>query len=151
MLYLNAAIFEKDHILTKDNIEMMFQVNYLAQFYLTRLLMPCLLVVKFSRIIILGCESHRGADLHKSDISTTHLNISKSDFNGLQQYCNSKLCSILFANEMNRRLHILNYGIFFYIYLNYMNKNIFFSEIICKSCHPGNLVSISAFNLFELY
>ncbi len=58
MLYLNAAIFEKDHILTKDNIEMMFQVNYLAQFYLTRLLMPCLLVVKFSRIIILGCESH---------------------------------------------------------------------------------------------
>ena len=33
MLYLNAAIFEKDHILTKDNIEMMFQVNYLAQFY----------------------------------------------------------------------------------------------------------------------
>lgn len=102
MLYLNAAIFEREYTLSKDNIEIMFQVNYLAQFYLARLLMDSLLLAKNSRIIVLSCESHRGGDFNKSDISSSHLNVSKADFNFLQAYCNSKLCCILFANEMNR-------------------------------------------------
>ena len=54
MLYLNAAIFERDHKLSKDNVEMMFQVNFLAQFYLTRLLMTNLNNVKNARIIIIS-------------------------------------------------------------------------------------------------
>ena len=115
MLYLNAAIFERDHKLSKDNVEMMFQVNFLAQFYLTRLLMTNLNNVKNARIIIISCESHRGADLSKTNISSSQLNISKSEFNFLQVYCNTKLCCILFANEMNRRLNILNSGINFFV------------------------------------
>ena len=102
LLYLNAAVFEKEHTLSKDNIEIMFQVNYLSQFYLARLMISCLVLTKNSRIIVLSCESHRGGDLNKSDISSSHLNVSKTDFNFLQAFCNSKLCCILFANEMNR-------------------------------------------------
>ncbi len=59
MLFLNAAIFTTDHCYTEDNIETMFQVNYLAQFYLTRLLIKNLENTKDSRVIILSCESHR--------------------------------------------------------------------------------------------
>ena len=102
MLYLNAAVLETEYALSKDNIEIMFQVNYLSQFYLARLLISSLLLTKNSRIIVMSCESHRGGDLNKSDISSSHLNISKADFSFLQAFCNSKLCCILFANEMNR-------------------------------------------------
>jgi len=38
MLFLNAAVFESDYKCSQDNIELMFQVNYLAHFYLSRLL-----------------------------------------------------------------------------------------------------------------
>jgi len=51
MLFLNAA--------SQDNIELMFQVNYLAHFYLSRLLFENLRNSEESRIIIIGCESHR--------------------------------------------------------------------------------------------
>ena len=36
MLFLNAATFETEHSHTSDGLETTFQVNYLAQFYLTR-------------------------------------------------------------------------------------------------------------------
>ena len=110
MLYLNAATFERDHKLSKDNVELMFQVNHLAQFYLARLLIPIMSETKNSRIIVISCESHRGADLNKGTINANQLNISKSDFNFLQVYCNTKLCNILFAYELNRRLNLLNSG-----------------------------------------
>lgn len=127
MLYLNAAIFERDHKLSKDNIELMFQVNFLAQFYLTRLLMPILKATKNARVVVIACESHRGADLNKGTINANQLNTSKNDYNFLQVYCNTKLLNILFANELNRRLNILN------------------SDVICKSCHPGNLLPTKLF------
>jgi NAD(P)-dependent dehydrogenase (short-subunit alcohol dehydrogenase family) len=59
MLFLNAAVFENDYKCSQDNIELMFQVNYLAHFYLSRLLFENLRNSEESRIIIIGCESHR--------------------------------------------------------------------------------------------
>lgn len=59
MLFLNAAIFEVEHKLTENNLETMFQVNYLSQFYLTRLLMNHILNASYARIIIVSCESHK--------------------------------------------------------------------------------------------
>lgn len=59
MLFLNAAVCETDHKLTEDNLEMMFQVNHLAQFYLARLLTHSLLATPEARIVILACEAHR--------------------------------------------------------------------------------------------
>lgn len=62
MLFLNAAIFEPNYTLTDNEIELMFQVNYLAQFYLTRLLLDVLLSTTKARIIVMSCESHRLID-----------------------------------------------------------------------------------------
>ena len=59
ILILNAAVFETDHKLTDDNLETMFQVNYLSQFYLTRILLENLLKSQDSRIVLVSCESHR--------------------------------------------------------------------------------------------
>ena len=59
LLILNAATFELDYKCSQDNLEMMYQVNYLSQFYLTRLLMANLREAKDARIIAIGCESYR--------------------------------------------------------------------------------------------
>jgi NAD(P)-dependent dehydrogenase (short-subunit alcohol dehydrogenase family) len=59
MLFLNAAICETEHKLTDDNLEIMFQVNYLSQFYLARLLTPTLMSTSNSRLVIISCEAHR--------------------------------------------------------------------------------------------
>ena len=59
MLFLNAAIFEPNYTMSDNGIELMFQVNYLAQFYLTRLLLDNLINTPKSRIIVISCESHR--------------------------------------------------------------------------------------------
>ena len=59
MLFLNAATFETEHKLSKDNLEIMFQVNYLSQFYLARLLMDTMLQTVDSRLIVISCEAHR--------------------------------------------------------------------------------------------
>lgn len=64
ILILNAATFETDYKCTQDNLEMMYQVNYLSQFYLTRLLIANLREAKDARIIAIGCESHRFDFMH---------------------------------------------------------------------------------------
>lgn len=59
MLFLNAAVCETEYKLTEDNMEMMFQVNHLAQFYLARLLTRPILNTADSRVVVLSCEAHR--------------------------------------------------------------------------------------------
>ena len=59
MLFLNAAILEMNWNQTEDHLETMFQVNYLSQFYLARLLMKNLMSSPNSRIVVLSSESHR--------------------------------------------------------------------------------------------
>jgi retinol dehydrogenase-12 len=109
MLFLNAATFELEYKVSKDNLELMFQVNYLAQFYLTRLLLNNLLSSDHSRVVVISCEAHRGGDLTKFTISVEQLSApDRSAFHFLQTYCNAKLCSVLFAHELNRRLNKAN-------------------------------------------
>jgi WW domain-containing oxidoreductase len=128
MLFLNAAIFEPNHTLTDNGLEIMFQVNYLSQFYLTRLLLDNLINTPQSRIIVISCESHRyaslveevnfedfltyfrGSNLSRKDISLSKLNLPNSEFDLLQVYCNTKMCNILFSKELHRRLIKLSGG-----------------------------------------
>lgn len=57
MLILNAGVFGLPYGKTIDGYERTFQINHLAQFYLTLLLRP--LLVTGSRVVILSSESHR--------------------------------------------------------------------------------------------
>jgi hypothetical protein len=64
----------------------------------------------------------RGSNLSRKDIGMSKLNTSNNDFSLLQVFCNTKLCNILFANELNRRLVKVS------------------ADVKCYSCHPGNLL-----------
>ena len=45
--------------MTEDNLEQTFQVNHLAHFYLTRLLVNVLMESAPARVIVVSSESHR--------------------------------------------------------------------------------------------
>merc|ERR1719186_978856 len=58
-LVLNAGLYTQVHSITRDGWETMMQVNYLAQFYLTNLLLKHLLASSSPRVVMLTSESHR--------------------------------------------------------------------------------------------
>ena len=59
ILILNAGVFAMPYLLTEDCYETTFQVNYLAQFYLTMLLEEPIHHCKKARVVIVSSESHR--------------------------------------------------------------------------------------------
>ncbi|KAK7066854.1 hypothetical protein SK128_006834 [Halocaridina rubra] len=102
ILILNAGVFGLPHSLTEDGIETIFQVNHLAQFYLTLLLLPLLEKSPPTRIVFVAAECHRFATLNADNIEET-LSPHKAAYSPLTVYCNSKLCNVLMALEMQRR------------------------------------------------
>lgn len=83
---------------TVDGIERTFALNHLAYFLLTRLLLERLKASGSSRIVIVASEAHRGVGLDFDDLQNAR------DYDGWTAYRRSKLCNILFARELARRL-----------------------------------------------
>ncbi|XP_054719522.1 WW domain-containing oxidoreductase-like [Uloborus diversus] len=122
MLILNAGVFALPHSLTEDGFETTFQVNYLSHFYMVKLLTPKLIESAPCRVVVLSSESHRFSTITKDNISEEYLSPStNARFVSMMAYNDSKLCNLLFSNELNRRLS---------------DKNVFSNAV-----HPGNLVS----------
>ena len=99
---------------SKQGIELTFAVNHLAHFYLVNILIGLIKNKKESRLIITSSDVHdpkssggnigKKAGLNnlvnfKEEISGKYLN-----FNSDRAYKNSKLCNILFAKELSKRL-----------------------------------------------
>lgn len=130
ILILNAGVLGSPYQLTKDDYEMTFQVNHLAQFYLTMLLEHVIHNSSNPRIVVVSSEGHRFStistpeDLHQSVLSPPPYR-----YWALGAYNNSKLCNILFAQELARQ---------------WPNVSVF-------ACHPGNLVSSSIARHWWLY
>lgn len=93
-----GGLFGKDRELTVDGHEKTNQVNYLAPFLLTRLLLPRLLE---SRATVVNTSSlgHRIATLSAQDpdLDAVH------GYRAATAYGNSKLADLLFARELDRR------------------------------------------------
>lgn len=124
ILILNAGVFGLPHTLTEDGFEMTFQVNHLAHFYLTRLLQDVLVPSSPARIVVLSSESHRFCTLDARDVCEEHLSpTTASDYVAMFAYNKSKLCNVLFSNELDRRLSE--------------------SGVRSNAVHPGNMVSSS--------
>lgn len=121
MLILNAGIFGAGFSNTEDGLESTFQVNYLSQFYLTRLLRDKLIESKPSRLVVLSSESHRFSLLKKESLDESQLSRSAHKFNHATIYNDTKLCNILFVKQFNSDYQ--NYGINSY------------------AVHPGNMIS----------
>ncbi|XP_058124692.1 WW domain-containing oxidoreductase [Anopheles ziemanni] len=119
MLILNAGVFALPHSLTEDGYERTFQVNHLSHFYLTNLLMD--LFDLTTRIVVVSSESHRMSTLPASGLSESDLCPPQHRFWSMIAYNNSKLCNVLFAMELAKRLKQRGTSVFV--------------------LHPGNMVS----------
>ncbi|KAL3270614.1 hypothetical protein HHI36_021148 [Cryptolaemus montrouzieri] len=119
ILILNAGVFGLPYSKTVDGYETTFQVNHLGHFYLT-----CLLEDMFSvgtRIVVLSSESHRFSDLTLANLSELKLSPdTASKYWGMIAYNNSKLCNVLFARQLAKKLQNRGVSVF--------------------SVHPGNMV-----------
>jgi len=85
--------------LTKDGFELMFGVNHLGHFALTTALLDCLTSSK-ARIVNVASDAHYQA----KGIDFDALRRPTRGITGLREYAVSKLCNVLFSQELARRL-----------------------------------------------
>ncbi|XP_042133682.1 WW domain-containing oxidoreductase [Peromyscus maniculatus bairdii] len=106
VLVCNAGTFALPWSLTKDGLETTFQVNHLGHFYLVQLLQDVLCRSAPARVIVVSSESHRFTDINDSSgkLDLSRLSPSQSDYWAMLAYNRSKLCNLLFSNELHRRL-----------------------------------------------
>ncbi|MCG3221343.1 MAG: SDR family oxidoreductase [Candidatus Heimdallarchaeota archaeon] len=98
VLINNAGVFNMKRTITNDGYEGTFAVNYLAHFYLTRLLLPLLKKNSSSRIINLSSDIHKYYKIKLKDP------MLEKKYNGQQAYSNSKTAMILFTYKLVREL-----------------------------------------------
>lgn len=99
ILINSAGIHSTKRKYNKDGVEMVFCVNHLAPFLLTRLLLERLVKSSPSRIIQVNSEGHRFNGLNLNDI-----NWKKRFYTGLRSYGASKTAQLLTVFEMAEEL-----------------------------------------------
>ncbi len=97
ILINNAGIYEKNKIILENGIEKNFMVNYLAHFSLTLKLLDLLEKSENARIINVSSM------IHADSIDFNKLNAEKY-YSGDNAYSLTKLCNVLFTNELSNRL-----------------------------------------------
>ncbi len=101
---------------SKQGIELTFAVNHLSHFYLVNLLKEFVRDKEESRIIITSSDVHdpksSGGNIGRKAGLNNLVDFRKKitgkflNFNADESYKNSKLCNILFAKELERKLKI---------------------------------------------
>jgi retinol dehydrogenase-12 len=85
--------------LTKDGFELVFGVNHLGHFALTMQLLDCLTASR-ARIVNVASDAHYQA----KGIDFDRLRHRTRGITGMREYAVSKLCNVLFSQELARRL-----------------------------------------------
>ena len=98
VLINNAGVIMPQRVLTEDGYEKTFQVNYLAQFYLTQLLLGELQKSSQGRLINLSSSVYRAGKFDPGNLQSEHR------FSTIGAYAASKLCVLLFTIELAHRL-----------------------------------------------
>lgn len=94
----NAGGAQKERKLTEDGFERTFQINVLAQFLLTRLLLDKLAASNATVIQTASIAANLfGSDFDPADPE------SENDYTPFRAYGRAKLCDILFTRELQRR------------------------------------------------
>ncbi|KAL7976093.1 hypothetical protein Chor_009771 [Crotalus horridus] len=102
ILINNAGVFKDGQ--TTDGFDLGFQVNHLAHFLLTHLLLDRLKRCAPSRVVIMSSSAHSSG---KIDFQTIHKPV-EGMWQALQSYSNSKLANILHTLELANRLEGTN-------------------------------------------
>jgi retinol dehydrogenase 12 len=96
---LNNAGVAGQRGLTRDGFELAFGVNHLGHFVLTTALLDCLAASAPARVVTVSSDSHYQA----TGIDFDALRRPTRSFIGMREYAVSKLCNVLFAQELARR------------------------------------------------
>ncbi len=96
---VNNAGIGGAHGVTKQGFELMFGVNHLGHFLLTRLLLARLTESAPARVVTVASDAHYGAQ----GIDFDALRRPVRGITGLPGYGVSKLCNVLFSQELARR------------------------------------------------
>lgn len=86
--------------LTKDGFELTFGVNHLGHFLFTEKLLPLLERAPQGRIVVVSSRGHYRA----RPIDWDALREPTASYSALPEYAVSKLCNVLYAKELARRL-----------------------------------------------
>jgi NAD(P)-dependent dehydrogenase (short-subunit alcohol dehydrogenase family) len=86
--------------LTADGFELHFGINHLGHFALTQLLLPLLEQSGPARIVNVASEAHQQA----KGIDYDALRSRTKGLTGMSEYAVSKLCNVLYTQELARRL-----------------------------------------------
>ena len=98
VLVNNVGVFLKERRVTEDGFEETFQVNHLAHFLLTHLLLDLLKKNAPSRIITVSSMAHGNARLDFDNLQ------GEKKYSGYSAYELSKLANIFFTYELAERL-----------------------------------------------
>ncbi|OLY78477.1 Short-chain dehydrogenase TIC 32, chloroplastic [Smittium mucronatum] len=98
LLVNNAGVMMCPYSKTKDGIENQFGTNHLGHFKLTIGLLDLIKASERARIVVLSSLANYTGTFDKSLI------LDESKYNPVVNYGISKLCNIMFANELARRL-----------------------------------------------
>ncbi len=98
LLINNAGIFKRKEAKSPEGFELTIAVNYLAPFYLTKLLLPLIEKAESSRIINLSSELYKNGKVYLDS------RFSNTKFNGSKAYADSKLLVIYFTKSLAKRL-----------------------------------------------
>ena len=99
VLVNNAGTVFKERTVTEDGAEATFAVNHLGHFLLTNLLLDQLKECAPSRVVTVASIAHRSGTL-----DFENLEFERGGYGLMRAYSRSKLCNVLFAFELARRL-----------------------------------------------
>ena len=98
VLINNAGVNLPFRQLTSEGFEYMFAVNHLAPFLLTNLLIEVFKRAESARIINIGSNGEKWANFDFENLQ------GEKSFDGMRQYCLTKLCNLMFSYELARIL-----------------------------------------------
>jgi retinol dehydrogenase-12 len=98
-ILINNAGFSGRRGITRDGFELAFGVNYLGHFALTHALLACLEASAPARVVSLAGGAHRSA----KGIDFDAVRRPTRSLLGQREYAVSKLCMVLFSQELARR------------------------------------------------
>ncbi len=99
VLINNAGILMPPFSLTEDGFESQMAANYFGHFLLTNLLLDTLTNTPGSRIISLSSLAHKRGSINFDDLQF------EKKYSAFKAYAQSKLSCLIFAIELQRRLH----------------------------------------------
>ena len=104
-LILNAGLMNFHHAKTVDGLEQMIGVNHIGHAYLTKLLMPMLILNAPSRVVVLSSDLQSGPplDYRMLDRWNSAEKDEKKGWSMLRGYQQSKVANVLFARALAAR------------------------------------------------